>query len=200
MPLRDHFHPPLDNRHDCEGFFGGWPAMVVRSLSGRLPQDYLAGPRVRIDDYAAGGRLYDVRVFFQTHDHPVAAVEFVSPANKKGPEQRHTFVTRCAALLQAGVSIVIVDIVTTLTANLYRDFLESIGQTDSFLAAEPPSLYAVACRRTRKGGSWLLVTWTHTLVLGQPLPTLPLWVADNLAIPLDLEESYEQTCDILRIA
>ena len=36
-------------------------------------------------------------------------------------------------------------------------------------------------------------------MLGQPLPTLPLWLADNLAVPLELETSYEETCRILRI-
>ena len=36
--------------------------------------------------------------------------------------------------------------------------------------------------------------------LRKPLPTLPLWLADNLAVPLELEASYEETCRILRIA
>jgi hypothetical protein len=40
----------------------------------------------------------------------------------------------------------------------------------------------------------LLQTWSHTLTLGQPLPTLPLWLAGKLALPLDLERSDEQTC------
>ena len=37
-------------------------------------------------------------------------------------------------------------------------------------------------------------SWTHTLALGQPLPTLPLWLADDFAVPLELEASYEETC------
>jgi len=28
---------------------------------------------------------------------------------------------------------------------------------------------------------------------------LPLWLADYLPVPLDLEESYEETCRVLRI-
>jgi hypothetical protein len=28
---------------------------------------------------------------------------------------------------------------------------------------------------------------------------LPLWLADNLAVPLELEARYEETCRILRI-
>jgi hypothetical protein len=35
--------------------------------------------------------------------------------------------------------------------------------------------------------------------IGQPLPTLPLWLADNFSVPLDLEASYEETCQALRI-
>jgi hypothetical protein len=45
-----------------------------------------------------------------------------------------------------------------------------------------------------------LKTWAHSLAIGQPLPTLPLWLADNLAVPLELEASYEETCRILRNA
>ena len=41
--------------------------------------------------------------------------------------------------------------------------------------------------------------WTHALVIGQPLPLLLLWLADNLAVSLELEATYEQTCRILRI-
>jgi hypothetical protein len=44
-----------------------------------------------------------------------------------------------------------------------------------------------------------LETWNHPLTVGLPLPILPLWLTDDLAIPLDLEASYEQTCRDLRI-
>lgn len=33
-----------------------------------------------------------------------------------------------------------------------------------------------------------------------PLPTLPLWLTENLVVPLDLEQSYEQACHDLWIA
>ena len=47
--------------------------------------------------------------------------------------------------------------------------------------------------------AWRLETWAHPLTLARPLPTLPLWLPGNLAVPLDLDESYEETCRILRI-
>jgi len=38
------------------------------------------------------------------------------------------------------------------------------------------------------------------LAVGRPLPTLPLWLAADLAVPLGLEPTYEETCRVLRIA
>ena len=143
---------------------------------------------------------YEVRVFdTRRHRRLVAAVEIVSPANKDRPENRRAFVTKCAALLQQRVSVAIVDLVTTRQFNLYGDLLELIGQADPALAPEPPPLYAAACRWTRRDEAWHFETWTHPLALGQPLPTLPLWLADDFAVPLELEASYEETCRILRL-
>ncbi len=141
---------------------------------------------VRVYDSNAGRRL-------------VAAVQIVSPSNKDRPEHRRAFVAKCAALLQDNVSLCIIDLVTTRNANLYNDLMGLLGQTDPVLAEGPLPLYAVACRGTRKGDARFLEAWAHPLALGQPLPTLPLWLADNLAVPLELEQSYEETCRALRI-
>ena len=84
--------------------------------------------------------------------------------------------------------VAIVDLVTTRHFNLYSDLMELIGQTDPSLGDEPPALYA-----SRNGDSGLLENWMHPLELGRPLPTLPLWLAENLAIPLELEPGYEET-------
>ncbi len=143
---------------------------------------------------------YEVRVYdTQRHRRLVAAVEIISPANKDRPEHRRAFVAKCAALLQQHVSVALVDLVTTRRFNLYSDLLEFLGQADSALAPQPPVVYAAACRWAREGDAWHFRAWNHTLVVGQPLPTLPLWLADNLAVPLELEATYEETCGILRI-
>jgi hypothetical protein len=143
---------------------------------------------------------YEIRVFDTKRAcRLVAAVEIVSPANKDRPEHRQAFVAKCLALLQQRVSVAIVDLVTARNFNLYGELLEQIGKTDPILAPEPPTLYAAACRGTPQGDAWLLETWRRALSLRQTLPTLPLWLTDNLAVPLDLEESYEATCRVLRI-
>lgn len=144
--------------------------------------------------------VYEVQVYDEKrHCRLVAAVEIVSPANKDRPEQRRSFVGKCVGLLRERVSVVIVDLVTTRTQNLYQELLEQIGQSDPSVSPEPTPLYTVACRMTKRTDEWILETWAQSLELGWALPTVPLWLADDLAVPLELEESYEQSCSILNI-
>ena len=141
---------------------------------------------------------YEVLVYDEQFEKRlVAAIELVSPANKDRPEHRRTFVQKCEALLHNGVCVVIVDLVTIRAFNLYRELAELIGATEPVTLQT--QLYAVTCRSLRHGDRWRVEAWEHPMTIGQPLPTLPLWLADNLAIPLDLERSYEDTCRALRI-
>jgi Protein of unknown function (DUF4058) len=206
MPLRDHFRSPLSDRRSWDGLHGAWPAMIVIGLNRNLPQRYVAEPLVHlgssieVDVATYGTDEYEVRVYdTRSGRRLVAAIEIVSPANKDRPETRRVFVAKCAALIQNRVCVSIVDLVTTRTSNLYGDLLELLGETDPSLAEEASPLYAVSCRWARLGDAWQLETWRYPLALGQPLPTLPLWLAENLAVPLELEVSYEETCRILRI-
>jgi hypothetical protein len=204
MPLRDHFRSPLDDLTAWEGFHGGWPMMIVLSLSSKLPRQYVAAPRVHSGSYLNTDRRaqdeYEVRISDSERGrHLVAAIEIVSPANKDRPEHRSAFVAKCAALLQERVSVTIIDLVTTRNFNFSQELLELLDRADPSLGDETPPLYAVACRTTKKGNDWQLETWAQTLTVGQPLPTLPLWLADNLAVPLELESSYEATCQALRL-
>ncbi len=143
---------------------------------------------------------YEVRVYdTQRGRRLVAAVEIVSPSNKDRPESRRVFVAKCEAMLRQGVSVSIVDLVTSRHFNLYAELLALVSQNDASMGAEPPAIYAAACRWTERGFKRILETWSHILRLGQPLPTLPLWLAANLHVPLELEATYEETCRVLRI-
>ena len=145
---------------------------------------------------------YEVRVYDTSRGRRlVAAVEIVSPANKDRAEHRRACVAKCAALLRERVCVAIVDLVTTRSANLYGELMEFLGQVDPSLGDGPPDLHAVACRfsRDREGEAGLLETWAQPLAIGRALPTLPLWIAPDFAVPLDLELSYEETYRVLRI-
>ncbi len=156
-----------------------------------------AEPTLIIETSLADFDEYEVRVYDTRQGRRlVAAIEIISPSNKDRPESRQQFVAKCESLLRHQVSVILVDVVTNRQFNLYAELLSWIGEKD---AEAPPATYAVACRWRAAGVPRLLETWNHALVLGDPLPILPLWLNNELAIPLDLESSYEQTCHDLRI-
>ncbi len=159
-----------------------------------------ARPSVAVETTLPDYDEYEVRIFdARRRRHLVAAIEIVSPANKDRPEHRNLFIARCAALLQKGVRVSIVDLVTVKEFNLYAELLAATGHSDPTLSDPPPHLYAASCRWTRQGKRTLLEAWSHVLLLGEPLPTLPLWLSRDLVVPLDLEQSYEQACSDLWI-
>lgn len=140
---------------------------------------------------------YEVRVY-DAGERLVAAIELVSPSNKDRPRSRKAFVSKCHALLQQDVCVVIVDTVTNLTSNLYAELAERLGAKEPAIADS--AIYAVTCR-TRPGRRGVRVeSWEHRLAVGSPLPTLPLFLNKTLKVPLELEATYEDTCRGLRIA
>ena len=157
-------------------------------------------PTLRVETDLPDVDEYEVRIYDTARDRRlVAAVELVSPSNKDRPETRRAFVAKCAALLQQQVSVAIVDVVTIREFNLYAELLAFLGVTDSSVAVPPTALYAVECRGSIPRNRWLLKAWHRPLTVGQALPPLPLWLADDLAVTLDLEATYEDTCKVLRI-
>ena len=220
--------------------------LIVLSLAPRLPQRYVAHPRVHRGSFAeidvsayekdlepvlhADNRQWrrgtavwappappwmslpicpprtNMRSVFTTPNGDqrlVAAIELVSPANKDRPE-----------------------IARPLSANVppscrircrSRSWMLSLSRFQPLrgIARSHRSNGSVARRRTaarlcrgmpghktRRASRAIRGTsrpGCSSLQIGQPLPTLPLWLADDLSIPLDLEESYEETCKALRI-
>lgn len=129
----------------------------------------------------------------------VAAIELVSPANKDRPAHRRAFVGKCAAYLQKNVSVVIIDVVTERFESLHGELMSflGLGATVSVITSD---LYAIAYRALgRDHGSPRLEMWAKTLQVGAALPTLPLWIAPDRAVPLDLNTSYTATCESLRM-
>lgn len=127
----------------------------------------------------------------------VGAIEFVSPGNKDRPETRQAFVAKCAGYLREGVGLIVVDVVTQRHANLHDDLARCVAPGQSFIPVS--QLYALAYRRWSSGRPAKLDMWPASLKVGEPLPTLPLWLPGELPIPIDLETSYEETCRVLRI-
>jgi hypothetical protein len=127
-----------------------------------------------------------------------AAIELVSPGNKDRPSHRLAFVVKCAAFLQRGVSVVVVDVVTERLANLHAELAQLLGLAAELRWESPTNLSAVSYRVVSAEQD-RLECHPEVLAVGGELPTFPLWLDEELHVPLRLEPSYTTTCASLRI-
>ena len=144
---------------------------------------------------------YEVRIYDTERGRQlVAAIEIVSPSNKDRPGSREAFVSKVVSLLQQGVCVSLVDLVSVRQTNLYAELLRLFDCLDPALGPTPPNLYAVTLRsRKPRKRHPLLDAWFYPMTIGQPLPTLPIWLSPDLRVMLPLETSYQETCRVLRI-
>jgi hypothetical protein len=148
-----------------------------------------------LEEYEYAVHIYDA----ERERTLVAAIELVSPANKDRPTSRNAFVGKCAALLRSGVAVSVVDLVSIRQFNLYAELLAFIGHA-ALAPADRPSTYAGSCRAVARAEKTILETYLRPLEIDRPLPAIPLWLAPDLLLPLELEPSYEQACRDLWIA
>jgi len=226
MPLLDHFRPPLHPQRSWESFHARWATAIADTLDRTLPPRYFAevhtrlGSQVEADiaDFerpaepsgngpAAGVVFpavfpddFEVEVRDARDDaRLVAVVELVSPANKDRPETRRAFAAKCAAYLQRGIGLVVVDIVTVQQFNLHNEMVAALKFGEAFAMPADPHLYAIAYRPARRQETNQIDVWPGTLTVGGTLPLLPLALRGTRAIPLDLEASYTDACQRSRL-
>jgi hypothetical protein len=227
MPLRDHFHRPLSPRRHWTSFHAAWATFLSSQLNRLLPADYYAEPLctfvVEIDvatfdleeqgntpggwtpsapaqtvPIAAATDTVEVRVYRQEGGAALAAcIELVSPSNKDRPAERDAFVSKCVSYLHEGIGLLVVDIVTSRLANLHTALLARMSPESNPVFTS--ALYTAAYRPVRREEQSELSVWQEALVIGQQLPKMPLWLREGPCLPVELEETYEQTCRELRL-
>jgi hypothetical protein len=161
-----------------------------------------APPRPLLTAPVEFARVQGVAVhIFQDQGGPQlrAAIELVSPANKDRPRSRLTFAAKCVGYLERGVSVVVIDTITGRQANLHAELAQILEATAELAWEAPSRLYAGAYRRTTTAGVTRVEAWPEALAVGAELPTLPLWLAGDLCLPLVLEASYMSASHSLRI-
>jgi hypothetical protein len=129
----------------------------------------------------------------------VAVIEIVSPGNKDRDEARDAFAAKCAAYLQRGIGLVVVDVVTERRANLHNRLIERLRQPEEFQMDEEANLYATAYRPARRDDKNLIDLWLYRLTLGEPLPKMPLALLGAGVVPLELEETYTRARQMSRL-
>ena len=126
------------------------------------------------------------------------AIELVSPANKDRPAHQRAFVSKCLQYLQQGLGLIIVDVVTSRTANLHHELLKNI-KVASESNISHAQLYTTAYRVVKHNQKSNLDIWQEPLELGQTLPIMPLWLPSSIFLPVDLGATYQLTCQEQRI-
>ncbi len=226
MPLLDHFHPPLSQRRQWHAFHHAWATVLAFDLNRQLPKGFFAEPNVQFGieiDVAAfeekNGSLplagweppaptqtvrftlatdiVEVSVF-NAEAGPVlaGAIELVSPANKDRPAHRDAFVSKCAALLQNAVGLIVVDVVTSRHADLHEELLARLASVSPAAHAD---LWAASYRPAQDNGETELEIWHRAVTVGASLPSLPFWLKNGPCLRLDLELAYARTCRELSI-
>jgi hypothetical protein len=156
------------------------PALVI-------PASFPDSFEVLVFESEAGARL-------------VAAIELVSPGNKDRDGHRRAFAVKCASYLCQGISLIVIDIVTTRQANLHDDIMQVLGRTEVSVLPAETILSAVAYRPIVRDGQEQIDVWPAPLELAQSLPVLPLALNAEVAVPVDLEATYTIACHRRRLA
>ena len=131
----------------------------------------------------------------------VAAIELVSEANKDRPATRQAFAFKCASYLYQGCSLIIFDANDIRSGNLHAELLNLVAPMLAGSLHTDAARYCVAYRplAISKSQSKFDI-WPFSLTLGEVLPVVPLWLAPDLVLPLDLEISYLKACRLLRLS
>ena len=156
------------------------PAMIVPAL---FPDAF----EVLIFENEGGTRL-------------VAAIELVSPGNKDRAGHRRAFAIKCASYLCRGISLIVIDIVTSRRENLHNEIMQALGHGPASALPVETTLYGVAYRPVVHDQREQIEIWPSPLEIGQPLPVLPLALNAEQCLPIDLEATYTIACQRRRLA
>jgi hypothetical protein len=163
-----------------------------------LPQTYVP-PQALAAIPAVFPDRFEVRIFTTREGRQlVGAIELVSPRNKDRPEERQAFLAKCATYLFQGVSVVVLDIVTSRRANLHNELLRWLNAPAGYLP-DDTALYAAAYRPVLRNETAAIDIWAEPCAVGEALPTMPLRLIGDLFVPVEFEATYLETCRLRRL-
>jgi hypothetical protein len=172
----------------------GGPPLAVAAPTYAPPAPARTVPTVFPDSF-------EVRVFTATGGLTlVAVIELVSPGNKDRPEERRAFAAKCGGYLHQGISLIVLDIVTSRQANLHHEIMRLMDPSAAPDFPDDVNLYGVAYRPVRRQDRAEIDLWLARCILGEPLPVLPLRLTGDLFVPVDFEAAYEEACRHRRLA
>jgi hypothetical protein len=191
---------------DYRAYIGSSPTLVVGDLTERpdvavrqwqsAQQDDAAAPAPSADgtpepdeEVAAITLDPQTALYVMRRGRFVAAVELISPRNKDRPSARGVYLARYLGHLQEGAHLLLVDVHRRPLGFSFADALARELQITQ-PPCPPPLAVSYRVGEPAPAGGRFLAIWRRPLAVGQPLPTLPLPLGLSLAIPVDLEQTY----------
>ncbi|CAN5529739.1 hypothetical protein BH10PLA2_BH10PLA2_28820 [soil metagenome] len=120
----------------------------------------------------------------------VAIIEIVSPGNKDSRHAIRSFVEKAADIIMKGVNLLVVDLFPPTPRDpqgIHKAIWDELGDEPFALPADKRLTIA-----SYTGGD-LPVAYVEPIGIGDPLPSLPIFLSETRYIPAPLESSYEQT-------
>ncbi|MBW4552898.1 MAG: DUF4058 family protein [Aphanocapsa sp. GSE-SYN-MK-11-07L] len=200
MPLLDHFRPPLSLRRHWHSFHNAWSTYLAEVLNQSLPDGYFAEPNAQFGIKIDVATLSETplpdsvpRATAWTPRSPTATLPFQLTTDSV---QVQIFSTQAGSILVGAIELV-------SPANkdrpTHRNAFTSKCQTYLQPTSLETELYGVAYRVGAKDGASRLDFWQEPLTLAEKLPTIPLCLKGGLFLPIDLEQTYHDTCKRQRI-
>lgn len=136
----------------------------------------------------------DTAVLVERDGRLVAAIELVSPRNKDRTSAQSAYSADYAAYLLRGVHLLLVDV---HRKPVTFSFADQIAGALALRQPPTPAPHAVGYRvgEPAPGGGRFLAVWRRPLVVGEPLPTLPLPLTVAESVPVDLEGTYRRAAE-----
>jgi hypothetical protein len=142
-------------------------------------------------EIAVGTLQVHTSVLVEQAGRLVAAVELVSPRNKDRPAARAHYGTRYLSYLKNGVHLQLVDVHPRPLGFSFATLIaEALGIAPPPFA--PPLAVSYRVGEPAAEGGRLFAVWQRALTAGQPLPRLPLALAGQQIVIVDLDATYQR--------
>ncbi len=133
----------------------------------------------------------DTTVLVEREGRLIAAIELISPRNKDRPLAREQYGARYVNYLRGGVNLMIVDVHRRpLDFSFSKSIAASLAQPIATEAA--PSVVSYRIGGPAAQGGRMLGVWHHPLVIGEPIPSIPLALSPDVAVMIDLDSTYSR--------
>ncbi len=126
----------------------------------------------------------------------VAVIEIVSPGNKDRKHSLRKFVEKAVELIEQGVSLLVVDPFPPGSHDpqgIHKAIWDEF--TDQGFELPPDKPLTLASYQVEP----IKTAYVEPIAVGDRLPDMPLFLEQNVYVPVPLEETYQATWNVLPV-